>query len=144
MYIVNIDYPGTWIQSDNNNKAFELNNLLSSMETHLTDMAISLTMFEEAASRSSVHRDHQVEWERDRELRQQVESHYKQRLPLGHDIYQNYDYHRAEIEKLVREEKLKQGIIPRSYEHRYVFIHAHSFISSADSFSKFLNVIAEE
>ncbi|NVN83338.1 hypothetical protein [Vibrio sp. Scap16] len=144
LYVVNIEYPGTWIQSDNDNKAFELNNLLSSMETHLNDMAISLTMFEEAANRSSVHRDHQGEWERDRELRQQVESHYKQSLPFENEIYQNYDYHRAEIEKLVREEKLKRGITPSSYERRYVFIHAHSFISSADSFSKFLNVLAEE
>ncbi|HIF9167453.1 TPA: hypothetical protein ACX6QH_002672 [Photobacterium damselae] len=144
MYIANIEYPGTWIQSENDNKAFELSNLLSSMETHLADMAISLTMFEEVARNSSVRRDHAVEWEKDRALRQQVENEYKQGLPTDEDIYQNYDYHRSEIEKLVRREKLKQGIIPRSYEHRYVFIHAHSFISSADSFSKFLNVLAEE
>lgn len=144
MYIANIEYSGTRIQTKNNDNAFKLSNLLSSMETHVVDMAISLTMFEDAARNSSASHDHEMVWEKNRVLSQQVENEYRQGLKIGDDIYKNYDYHRSEIEKLVRNEKLKQGIIPSSYKHRFVFIHAHSFISSADSFSNFLNVIAEE
>lgn len=144
MYIANIEYPGTRIKSENDNKGFELNNLLSSMETHIADMAINLTMFEEAVQQSSARCNHDAEWERDRKLRQNAESEYKSKLPTNVDIYQNYDFHRNEIEKYVREEKLKIGIVPQSYKHRFVFIHAHSFMSSADSFSKFLNVFAIE
>ncbi|WP_351089711.1 hypothetical protein [Shewanella sp. S1-49-MNA-CIBAN-0167] len=49
-----------------------------------------------------------------------------------------------ETEKLYRQEKLKSGEVPRSYKHRFAFIHAHSYLSSADTFSKYLSVLADE
>lgn len=144
MYIASIEYPGTWIKFENDNKGFELNNLLSSMETHINDMAITLTMFEGSRQNINHNRDPQSEWEKDRKLRMDAEIEYKNSLEQGTDIYQNYDYHRNQIDKYVREIKLKKGVIPKSYQHRFSFIHAHSFMSSADSFSKFLNVLFSE
>ncbi|HFF8523653.1 MULTISPECIES: hypothetical protein [Providencia] len=144
MYIVNIEYPGTWIQLDDQDKAFELNQLLSSMENHLIDMAIVLTLFEGACENNSIHLNHEAEWEANRTLRQMIESEYKSNLHQQDDFYHNYEFHRNEIDKLVRNEKLKRGVLPSCYTNRLPFIYAHSFLSSADSFAKFLNVLAQE
>lgn len=80
MYILNIEYPGTWIQLDDKDKAFELNNLLFSMENHLIDMAIVLTLFEDSYKNNYFHLDHEAEWEKNRALSQKVESEYRANL----------------------------------------------------------------
>jgi len=147
MFIVNIEYPGTWLEFPDKNKAFEIKNLISSMETAVIDMAITLTMFIECQQKnqeeysSDTMRD---SWELDRQLRMRIEQEYRAALPNENDFYNNHDYHRTETEKLYRKEKLNSGEIPRSYKHRISFIHAHSFLSSADTFSKYLSVLADE
>ncbi|EMH8372094.1 hypothetical protein JEP63_00430 [Proteus mirabilis] len=144
MYILNIEYPGTWIQLDDKDKAFELNNLLFSMENHLIDMAIVLTLFEDSYKNNYFHLDHEAEWEKNRALSQKVESEYRANLHQKDEFYHNYEFHRNEVDKLIRNEKLKKGVLPSCYSNRLPFIYAHSFLSSADSFVKFLNVLAQE
>lgn len=147
MFIVNIEYPGTWLEFSDKNKAFEIKNIISSMETAVIDMAIALTMFLECQQKtqeeynSDTMRD---SWELDRQLRMRIEQEYRAALPNKNDFYNNHDYHRTETEKLYRKEKLNSGVIPRSYKNRISFIHAHSFLSSADTFSKYLSVLAVE
>jgi hypothetical protein len=147
MFIVNIEYPGTWLELPDKDKAFEMKSLISSMETAVTDMAITLTMFVDCQRAS--HEEHSSEafkdsWERDRQLRMRIEDEYRNKLPKEHDFYNQHEYHRLETEKLYRQEKLKSGEVPRSYKHRFAFIHAHSYLSSADTFSKYLSVLADE
>lgn len=147
MFIVNIEYPGTWLELPDKHKAFEVKNLISSMETAITDMAITLTMFVDVQLRS--HEEHASQstsepWERDRQLRMNIEQKYRSELTNENDFYSNHDHHRAEIEKLYRQEKLNSGVVPRSYKHRFSFIHAHSFLSSVDTFSKYLAVLSDE
>ena len=83
-------------------------------------------------------------WEFDRQLRMRIEQEYRAALPNENDFYNHHDYHRAETEKLYRQEKLNSGEVPISYKHRISFIHAHSFLSSADTFSKYLSVLVDE
>ena len=147
MIIVNIEYPGTWLEFPDKDKAFEIENLISSMETAVTDMAITLTMFVDCQQAS--HEEHRSEaskdsWEFDRQLRMQIEEEYRNKLPHEHDFYNQHEDHHLEIEKIYRQEKIKTGEVPRSYKHRFLFIHAHSFLSSADTFSKYLSVLADE
>ncbi len=147
MFIVNLEYSGTWLEFPDKDKAFEIQNHLLSMETALADMAIALTMFHESQLRS--HAEHtsgntKENWERDRHLRLQIEDEYRSGLSNPTEYYTNYDVHRIETEKRFRQVKLESGEIPRSYKHRFSFIHAHSFLSATDTFAKFLTVIAEE
>lgn len=147
MFIVNIEYPGTWIELPDRNNAFEVKNLISSMETAIADMAITLTMFIDCQLKD--HEEHRLEshrdlWERDKQLRMRIEQNYRSELTDENDFYNNHEYHRAETEKRYRQEKLKTGEIPRSYKHRFPFIHAHSFLSSADTFYKYLSVLCNE
>ena len=147
MFIVSLEYSGTWLELPDKDKAFEIQNHLSSMETALTDMAIALTMFDESQLRS--HEEHTFgntkdSWERDSHLRRQIEDEYRSGLSSPTEYYTNHDVHRIETEKRFRQAKLDSGEIPRSYKHRFSFIHAHSFLSAADTFANFLTVIAEE
>jgi hypothetical protein len=147
MFIVNIEYPGTWLDFPDKNKAFEAKNILSSMDTAIIDMAISLTMFTDCQQKELLNhtrKSHMELWERNRELRMHIEKEYRKGLIGEHDFYGNYEYHRMEIEKIYRREKFKSGDIPNSYKNRFVFIHAHSFLSSADTFYKYLSVLYEE
>ncbi len=147
MFIVNIEYPGTWLELPDRGNVFELQNLILSMETAITDMAITLTMFTDCQQKSySEHTSEHREslWERDRQLRTHIEKEYRDGLNNENDVYNNYEHHRAEIDKLYRQEKLKAGEIPRNYKHRVSFIHAHSFLSSADTLYKYLSVLSGE
>ena len=147
MFIVNIEYPGTWLELADNDKSFSVSSLISSMETAIIDLAISLTMFNESVLKSrEEHSSERMKENGDRnsELRNKIENEYRGNLKDSNDFYQNHEHHRAEIEKIYREEMLKTGAIPDSYKHRFVFIHAHSFLSSADTFSKYFSVVSEE
>lgn len=147
MFIINIEYPGTWLELPDRDKAFEVKNLISSMETAITDMAIALTMFVDCQLRSKEEyksEDASDSWELDRQLRMRIEQKYRNELPDENDFYNNHELHRDKIEKRYRQEKLNAGEVPRSYKHRFPFIHAHSFLSSADTFSKYLSVLSDE
>lgn len=147
MFIVNTEYPGTWLELPDKDKSFLVSNLISSMETAVIDLAISLTLFNESAlnDREEYNSESMEEkWKRKSELRNKIENEYRSNLSDQNEFYENHDYHGAEVEKKHREQMLKSGAIPDSYKHRFVFIHAHSFLSSADTFSKYLSVISKE
>ncbi|WP_270831011.1 hypothetical protein [Aeromonas sp. QDB03] len=147
MFIVNIEYPGTWLELPDKDKAFEVKNLISSMDLAIIDMAIALTMFIDCQHRELegyASESHRNLWEQDRQLRMRIEQDYRRGLASEYDFYSEHEHHRLETEKLYRQEKLKAGNIPKSYKHRFPFIHAHSFLSSADAFYKYLSVLYEE
>ena len=147
MFIVNIEYPGTWLELPNREDVSELTSIISSMETTIIDMAITLTMFMDCQQKSYLeHASDNMKdsWERDRQLRMHIEKDYRDGLDDENDFYTNHEYHRAKTEKLYRQEKLNSGEVPRSYKNRFSFIHAHSFLSSADTFYKYLSVLSRE
>lgn len=147
MFIVNIEYPGTWLELPNRENVSELTSIISLMETTIIDMAITLTMFMDCQQKSSLeHTSDNIKdlWERDRQLRMHIEKDYRDGLDDENDFYTNHEYHRAKTEKLYRQEKLNSGEVPRSYKNRFLFIHAHSFLSLVDSFYKYLSVISDE
>lgn len=143
MFIVNIEYPGTFLKLPDRNKEFEINNLISSMETAIIDMAITLTMFVDCQEEYAAE-DLRDSWEKDRQLRMRIEEEYRDKLHNEHDFYSQHEVHRLETEKLYRQEKINAGEVPESYKRRFASIHAHSFLSSADTFSKYLSVLVEE
>lgn len=147
MIIVNVEYPGTWLELPDKDKAFLVSNIITSMETAIIDLAISLTMFNESVMKGREERDSEnmeERWNRSSELRNNIENEYKNNLNNPNDFYENHELHRVQVEKIFRDKILKTGVVPDSYKHRFVFIHAHSFLSSADTFSKYLSVVSDE
>lgn len=138
MYLYELNYPGTWLQLENDEVRFEIMGVLRALEGILTEAAIALSMFEESYSQRP---DSLNEWDRDAELRQQIDDEI--RKEAGDDDYQNFDTYRLIPEKRMRAKKAELGILPRSYLHKIPFIHAHTFIYAVDSFGKYLEVLQE-
>lgn len=138
MYLYELNYPGTWLQLENGEVRFEIEGVLRALEGILTEAAIALSMFEESRSQGP---DPHHEWDRDAELRQQVDDEIRKKA--GDDYYQNFDTYRLLSEKRMRAKKAELGILPRSYLHKIPFIHAHTFVFAVDSFGKYLEVLKE-
>ena len=138
MYLYELNYPGTWLQLENDEIRFEIEGLLRALEGILTEAAIALSMFEESRSQRS---DARLEWDRDAELRQQVDDEI--RREVGDDYYRNFNTYRLLLGKRMRAKKAELGILPRSYLHKIPFIHAHTFVYAVDSFGKYLEVLQE-
>jgi len=83
MYIVELQYPGTWLQLADEDKAWEISNLITLMEHQLIDMAITLSLFEEENRKMAsdfTYEHAQQQWEQDRELRFEIQSRYIEEL----------------------------------------------------------------
>ncbi|EKA5858997.1 hypothetical protein R7127_13710 [Vibrio sp. 1159] len=138
MYIVELNYPGTWLQFEDQDSKHEIETMLRSLEGIVTEAAISLSMYEQAVS---APRDHRKEMERDRELREVIDNQIREEA--GEDYYLNFEQYRLKSEKQLRIRKAELGIIPSSYLHKIPFIHAHTFVYAVDSFGKFLEELAQ-
>lgn len=138
MYIIELNYPGTWLQFEDQDFKHEIEGMLRSLEGILTEAAISLSMYEES---TSAPRDRRQEMERDCEMRQEIDTQL--RNDARDDYYQNFDKCRLISDKKLREKKAELGIIPSSYMHKIPFIHAHTFVYAVDSFGKFLEELVQ-
>jgi len=133
MYIIELNYPGTRLVFEGEDCKREIESMLHSIEGVVTEAAISLSMFE---SSRSLRPDFSAEWERDSELRRQIDEDI--RNEAGELYYQEFDKYRHQSEIRLRRKKAELGILPRSYTHKIPFIHAHTFVYAVDSFGKFL------
>ncbi|WP_404298048.1 hypothetical protein [Halomonas sp.] len=138
MYIYELNYPGQWLELENDDIKFEIESLLLLLEGTLTEAAIALSMFEESRSQRPDPRD---EWYRDAGLRQQINEEI--RNEVGDHYFQNIDAYDILAEKRMRAKKAELGILPRSYLHKIPFIHAHTFVYAVDSFGKFLEALQD-
>lgn len=138
MHLVEIFYPGTWLDLTDRDLAFELQGMLRSLEDRVVEAAIALTMFD---SSTSSRADPRAEWERDANIRQQVDNEV--RAEVGDAYFHCLDRYRLESERRVLRRKAELGVVPRSYAHKVPFIHAHSFVYAVDSFGRFLDEICD-
>jgi hypothetical protein len=138
MHIAEVIYPGTWLDVPDRELAFELEGMLRNLEDRVAEAAIALTMFESAVSSRT---DPRVEWERDAEIRKEVEDHL--RAEEGEMYFRDFDRYRLESERRFLRKKVELGVAPRTYSHKVPFIHAHSFVYAVDSFGKFLDELCD-
>ena len=133
MYIFELNYPGTWLEYEDDELKFEIEGMLRSLEGVITEAAISLSMYEACQNYKN---DPREELERDAELRRQIDEEI--RVEAGNDYYQDFEKYRLLSDKQLRAKKAELGIFPRSYLHKIPSIHAHTFVYAVDSFGKYL------
>jgi hypothetical protein len=146
MNIVEIEYPGTWLKMDDEDKAWEISNIINYMDSQLVDMAIAVHLFEEETRR--VAKDLTLDnikkrFEQEGIGRARIEKRYREEMG-DEAFYRDYGNLIMKIDREMKREKWKSGELPESYKHRLQFIHAHSFLYALDSFGKFLDIIADE
>jgi hypothetical protein len=138
MRIAEVIYPGTWLDLPDRDLAFELEMMLRSLEDRVAEAAITLTMFESSVTS---HVNYRVEWEKDAQIRQEVEAQLM--AEVGDLYFREFDRYRLEGDRRALRKKAELGIPPRSYSGKVPFIHAHSFVYAVDSFGKFLDELCD-
>lgn len=138
MYVAEIVYPGTWLDIEDKDLAFEIEGMLRHLVDLVTEAAITLTMFLQSRA---VRSDPKADRERDAAIRAEIDGQL--RAEVGDLYYCDFNRYRLESDRRVRAKKAELGIAPRLYIHKMPFIHAHSFVYAVDSFGKFLDEICE-
>jgi hypothetical protein len=137
IHIAEVMFPGSFLNLDDQATARDLQNLPHLLANAVAQAAIALTMFH--GSKNNM--DTRSEWERDKQIRGQVDDDL--RIELGDLYYRNFEEVRLESQRRFLMRKSKLGIFPRSYSHMVPIIHAHSFMYAVDLFGKLLDVFCE-
>ena len=144
MFIFEIIIPGTWLDYDDREWTWKIERQLDSLQSQFFEANLALNLFLSAQSSRASSYSKDV-WDADskrrQEIRQILEEEYtkqgKSYWDSHHEIY-------LETEIILKREKWQQGIPPREFEHKIVFIYARAFLYALDAFDKFLGVLSKE
>ena len=142
MYIAELTYPGTWLDYEDHDWAWNIQNLLMSLEQLLSEAAMALNLFEQERQRS--HRRPDInQWEADAERKRAITEAIEQQLEIDLFDFLKRDeiFYLAEVE--FKREKWRGGQLPEQYERRLIFMHAKTFLYALDSIGKFFNVLCK-
>lgn len=143
MNIFELTYPGTWLDLDDREAAFQIKNLLTGLETALSDAAMSLNFFESARQNSEQNIPDVDEWEKESERRQEIMASIRKKLNIDQFDPDKFDEVRFLSEIELKREKWKEGQLPRDYQNRIIFIHAKSFLFAMDRIERFLTALTK-
>lgn len=141
MHVAELDYPGTWLDYDDKGWAWEINKVIGSLESCLTEAGVSLNLFELALQGlSAFNAPEMSEWVTKR--RETLLAEIEQRLGQA-NFYGNYFGITQQVSKTINREKWTTGELPRAYKHKLPFMYARSFIHALDISGKLLTVLSE-
>ncbi len=142
MFVFEIITPGTWLDYDNRDWEWKIQNQLRSLESQFFEANAALNLFVNAQSirPSFADRDN---WERDSQRRSEIQRAVEQERG-GFNSPENWDEIRFETEVRFKREKWSNGGVPQEFEHNLPFIYARAFLYALDGFDKFLGVLAKE
>lgn len=142
MFVFEIVTPGTWLDYEDRDWSWMIQNQLSSLQSHFFEANAALNLFVSAQSALSSFPD-RVNWEQDNqrrsEIRRAIEMEFGN-LNSGAD----WDEILLETEVRFKREKWANGGVPREFDHNLSFIYARAFLYALDAFDKFLGVLAKE
>ena len=144
MYIVELTYPGTWLDYPDRNWCWNLEGQIRSLESTLTDAALALAMFDAERAKPRQRRHDRESWERDGRRRQEIQESVRARLGVDRYSMDRWDEVRNLAEVEFKREQWAAGRMPNSYEHRLIFLHARSFLYALDRLERCLGVLANE
>ncbi len=142
MFVFEIVTPGTWLECEDENWSWKIQNQLRSLESQFFEANAALNLFVNAQSirPSFAGRD---KWERDSQRRSEIQRAVEQeRGEFG--FHECWDEIHFEAEVRFKREKWSNGGVPREFEHNLPFIYARAFLYALDAFDKFLGVLAKE
>lgn len=115
--------------------------MIEHLETQLIEAAINLSLFE-SANRNSPPPNIE-DWETDSKRKQELVERYQAEFQISTFDTESYLklYELAEID--LKREKWAKGELPRSYIHRFPFIHAKSFLYNLDAIGNILKVLSK-
>ena len=116
MHIIELSYPGTWIDHSDQQWSWEVLKQIRNFETPLAEAALALTWFEEQliVSRATHYEDQQTEWQRVQEIRDK----YVSESGLDPFTVSGQEQIRLHTEIEVKRERWGRGLLPENYRHQ--------------------------
>jgi hypothetical protein len=138
-YVFELAYPGTWLDYPDRQWAWQVEGLLSQLESAVIDAALALALFEQASNRPLQSPRH---WEADADRRREIDVGLARQRGLDCRSPESRKELRSEAELALRREKWRAGQLPSSYQHRLPFVHARSYLFAMDRLERLLAVLA--
>lgn len=142
MFVFEIVTPGTWLDYDDRDWSWRIQNQLRSLESQFFEANAALNLFVNAQSIRPSFADKST-WERDSQRRSEIQRAVEQERG-GFMSREQWDEIHFEVEVRFKREKWSNGGIPREFEHNLPFIYARAFLYALDAFDKFLGVLSKE
>lgn len=144
MSVFELVVPGTWLDYEDRDWAWEVGGLLDNLQSHFFDANLALDLFarsQQSRVARSMSRDM---WKRDIQLRREIRIVIEQeREQQGLSTSEDWEELHHQTEVRFKHEKWKGGVMPREFEHRIPFMYAQAFLYALDGFDKFLGVLAK-
>ncbi|WP_162890637.1 hypothetical protein [Salinibacter ruber] len=143
MFIVELTYPGTWLDYEDDEWSWEMRKLVQMLENPLTEACLALALFEQQRAKPRDKPDRE-QWEEDSNRRREIEKELEAELnvdPFDPEARQELY---SSVERELKREKWESGELPKQYSHRLIFMHAKSFLFAVDRIEKILGAIAEK
>lgn len=142
MFVFEIITPGTWLDHDDRDWAWQIEGQLRSLQSQFFEANAALNLFASAQSIRPAFACREL-WERDSQRRSEIRRAVE--LECGDCMsHENWEEINFESEVRFKREKWSNGGIPREFEHNLPFLYARAFIFALDAFDKFLGVLAKE
>ena len=142
MFVFEIVTPGTWLDYDDRDWSWRIQNQLRSLESQFFEANAALNLFVNAQSIRPSFAE-RANWERDSQRRSEIQRAIEQERG-GFRSRDDWDEIHFEAEVRFKREKWSNGRVPREFEHNLPFIYARAFLYALDAFDKFLGVLANE
>jgi hypothetical protein len=143
MHLIQLKYPGSWLDYSDRTETFWMQNVISTIEDELIKAALALHHFDlefDSDRRSS--RWSATEHAEERIQRAAVERRVAIARGIGAAELRFDESVRVEVEAQLQRERFDLGIVPRAYLNQAIFLHARAFLLSADLVVKLLAVLA--
>ena len=144
MFVFEIIVPGTWLDYEDSDWTWKIQNQLYSLQSQFFEANLALNLFISAQTSRS-HSFSKDTWDanskRRREISEMLEQEY---IKQGKNYWESHDEISLQTDIIFKREKWQQGTIPREFEHNLSFLYARAFLYALDAFDKFLGVLSRE
>lgn len=142
MFVFEIITPGTWLDYDDRDWAWQVGGQLRSLQSQFFEANAALNLFANAHSIRPSFANREM-GERDSQRRSEIRRAVEQECgnSMSHENWEEV-YFKSEVR--FKREKWANGGIPREFEHNLPFLYARAFLYALDAFDKFLGVLAKE
>lgn len=137
MYILEIEHPGTWLEFNPKEIAWEIQGVLSQIESVFTEAVIALNLFELERTKDY--------FEMSKEYNEALSKKREEILKSKDTNSSAYNFNITaydEVDIEARREIWKTGIPPQEFTHSLIFIYAKSFLFSLDNIYKLVDVLS--
>lgn len=149
MYVLELVKPGTRLKSEDYDWSYDIERLLSFIETAFYEANVALNLFvtqleQEQKALLRINKESNKRERREREYHDRKVVEDLVRKELGLTAYDYSDRLRFEVDIKIKQEKWRRGEMPESHNHCLIFIYAKSFLYALDTIEKFIKVLSGE